>query len=57
MSKIPQPRWLTPTQAAGAREESDYFYALLFMPAINNQSLSLSFEIREMPEVVVHVTK
>lgn len=27
---------------------------MLFMPAINEQSLSLSFEIREMSEVVVH---
>lgn len=30
---------------------------MLFMPAINEQSLSLSLEIREMSEVVVHVTK
>lgn len=47
--ECPQPRWQTPTQAAETREESDYFYALLFMPAINEQALSLSFEIREMP--------
>lgn len=35
--KFSTARWLNPTQAAVTRKESNYFYALLFLPAVNEQ--------------------